>query len=150
MQNSSPPPAAPPTVQQKTPDFQQVDIDSLQQTQPRSVGVEHVGLQILEQLGFVEKLRELGVNGVMRAAILGNLIARMAHPASELATWRWLQTHSALGELIDVDFETFSHMRLYRASDALIKCTQAEPALMEIYTALGVHSTPGGIKKLLS
>jgi hypothetical protein len=72
-------------VPQKTPDFQQVDIDSLQQTQPRSVGVEQMGLQILEQLGFVEKLRGVGINGVMRAAILGNLIARMAHPASELS-----------------------------------------------------------------
>ena len=101
-------------------DFQEVDIDSLQQTLPRCVGVEHVALQVLQQLGFVEKLSELGVNAVMRAAILGNLIARMAHPASELATWHWLQMHSALGELLDVDFEAMSHMRLYRASDVLM------------------------------
>ena len=105
----------------RTPDFQEVDIDSLQQRQPRCVGVEHVGLQVLAQLGFVEKLTELGVNAVMRAAILGNLIGRMAHPASELATWHWLQSHSALGELIDVDFEAMSHMRLYRASDLLMR-----------------------------
>ena len=57
----------------------------------------------------------------MRASILGNLIARMAAPASEWATWGWLQTHSALGELLDVDFEGLSHMRLYRASDMLMK-----------------------------
>ena len=103
-----------------TPEFHEVDINSLQQMQPRCVGVEHVALQVLAQLGFVQKLTELGVNAVMRAAILGNLIARMAHPASELATWHWLQTHSALGELIDVDFEAMSHMRLYRASDVLM------------------------------
>ncbi len=107
-------------IERPTPDFQEVDIDSLQQTQPRCVGVEHVALQVLSQLGFVEKLSALGINAVMRAAILGNLIARMAHPASELATWHWLQTHSALGELIDVDFEAMSHMRLYRASDVLM------------------------------
>ena len=86
------------------PDFQEVDVDSLQQTQPRSVGVEHVALHALEQLGFVDKLTELGINGVMRACILGNLIGRMAQPASELATWDWLQNQSALGELLDVDF----------------------------------------------
>jgi transposase len=103
------------------PDFQDVDLDSLQQTQPRSVGVEHVALQVLAQLGLVEKLSALGVNAVMRAAILGNLIARMAHPASEWATWHWLQTHSALGELIEVDFEALSHMRLYRAADVLLE-----------------------------
>lgn len=103
------------------PDYQEVDINSLQQTHPRSVGVEQVGLHVLSQLGLVERLAELGINGVMRAAILGNLIGRMAEPASELSTWRWLQTRSALGELIDVDYEGMSHTSLYRASDALMR-----------------------------
>lgn len=103
------------------PDYQEVDINSLQQTHPRSVGVEQVGLHVLSQLGLVEKLTELGINGVMRAAILGNLIGRMAEPASELSTWRWLQTRSALGELIDVDYEGMSHTSLYRASDVLMR-----------------------------
>ena len=107
------------------PDFQEVDVDSLQQTQPRSVGVEHVALHALEQLGFVDKLTELGINGVMRACILGNLIGRMAQPASELATWDWLQNQSALGELLDVDFAGLSHMRLYRASDLLMRHREA-------------------------
>jgi transposase len=103
------------------PDFQEVDIDSLQQTQPRSVGVEHVALHALAELGLIEKLVELGVNGAARAAIQGNIIGRMAQPASELATWNWLQTHSALGELIDVDFCGMSLMRLYRAADELMR-----------------------------
>lgn len=113
--------AKPAAAKPCAPDFHEVDIDSLQQTQPRSVGVEHVALHALEQLGFVGKLAELGINGVMRAAILGNVIGRMAQPASELATWNWLQTHSALGELIDVDFNGLSHMGLYRASDLLMR-----------------------------
>jgi hypothetical protein len=108
------------TPEPHAPDYQEVDIDSLQQTQPRSVGVEQVALHALSQVGFVQKLADLGINGVMRAAILGNVIGRMAEPASELATWNWLQTHSGLGELIDVDFAGLSHMRLYRASDVLM------------------------------
>jgi len=102
-------------------DYQEVDIHSLQLTQPRSVGVEHIGLHALTKLGLIEKLAELGINGAMRAAIIGNIIGRMAYPASELSTWQWLQTHSALGELIDVDFAVMSHMSLYRASDALMR-----------------------------
>jgi transposase len=102
-------------------DFQEVDIDSLQSSKPRSVGVEHLGLYALSELGFVEKLAECGINGVMRAAILGNVIGRMAKPASELATWNWLQKQSALGELIDFDFEGMPHTRLYQASDVLMK-----------------------------
>ena len=103
------------------PDFQEVDIDSLQLTQPRSVGVEHLALHALTQVGLVQKLADRGINGAMRAAILGNVIGRMAEPASELSTWNWLQTQSGLGELIDVDFAGLSHMRLYRASDLLMR-----------------------------
>lgn len=103
------------------PDFREVDVDSVEDRQPRSVGVEHVGLAAMRQLGFVEKLEELGLNGVSRAAVIGNVIGRMAKPASELATWKWLQRESALGELIEVNFQAMSLMRLYRASDALVK-----------------------------
>lgn len=56
-----------------------------------------------------------------QASILGNLIGRMGQPGSERATWNWLQQHSALGELIDVDFLSMSHMSLCRASDVLMK-----------------------------
>lgn len=45
----------------------------------------------------------------------------MAHPGSELSTHAWLQRHSALGELIDFDFESMDLNRLYRSSDALYK-----------------------------
>ena len=111
--------AADPATAQRN--FAEVDVDSLQLIQPRSVGVEHLGLHALSQLGLIDKLRELGINGPMRAAIMGNIIGRMAKPASELATWNWLQKHSALGELIDFDFNAMPHMALYRASDMLMK-----------------------------
>mgnify|MGYP000900557852 FL=1 len=106
-------------------DFQDVDVDSLQLTQPRSVGVEQVGLFALTELGLIDTLSALGVSGVVRAAIIGNLIGRMGRPGSELATWNWLVRQSALGELIDVDFATMSHMGLYRASDVLMKHREA-------------------------
>ena len=101
--------------------FAEVDVNSLQLLQPRSVGVEHLGLHALTQLGLIDKLRDLDLNGPMCAAIIGNIIGRMAKPASELATWNWLQKHSALGELIDFDFNAMPHMALYRASDMLMK-----------------------------
>ncbi len=112
-----------PTVEvtQAAPKFHELDVDSVEDRQPRSVGVEHVGLDAMAKLGFGEKLEALGLNGAARAAVIGNVIGRMAKPGSELATWRWLQRESALGELIDVDFEAMSIMRLYRASDLLVK-----------------------------
>ena len=106
-------------------DVQPVDVDSLRLVRPRSVGVEQVGLWALEQLGLPALLAELGVNGALRTAAAGAVVGRLAQPASERATHRWLQTRSGLGELLGVDFETVSPMQLYRASDALVKHREA-------------------------
>jgi hypothetical protein len=108
-----------------TPPAVAVEVDSLELVRPRSVGVEHVGLWALATLGVLELLAELGLNGVQRAAVIGNLIGRMAMPGSERATWQWLCQTSALGELLDVDFEGLSVMRLYRASDQLLRHREA-------------------------
>lgn len=107
------------------PTYHEVDCDSLQTTRPRSIGVEHVALQAMAQVGLIDKLTELGMPASLRVAAIGNVIARMAHPASERATHQWLSTHSALGELLDTDFEAMPLMRLYRASDQLIKHRKA-------------------------
>ncbi len=118
-------------------DVQAVDVDSLELVRPRSVGVEHVGLWAMEQVGLDECLEGLGFNGRQRAAAMALIIGRMAQPGSERATWRWLCDRSALGELLGVDFESLSLMRLYRASDALMAHRKAvESHLFERVTEL--------------
>ena len=104
--------------------YAKVDIASLELIRPRSIGVEHVGLEMMRLLGFPEILASVGFNGVQQAAALGSIIGRMAEPGSELATWQWLTQRSALGELLDVDYETISLMRLYRTSDLLVRNRQ--------------------------
>lgn len=101
--------------------YHEVDVTSLELVRPRSVGVEHVGLTALSWLQMPQILEAAGLNGVQRAAALGSIIGRMAVPGSELSTWRWLCERSALGELLEVDFEAMPLMRLYRASDLLVK-----------------------------
>lgn len=101
--------------------FQEVDLDSIEMVRPRSVGVEQAALCAMRQCGFEEKLAELGLNRPQIAAAVGNIVGRMARPGSELATHAWLQQRSALGELIDFDFESMDLNRLYRASDTLYK-----------------------------
>ncbi len=107
------------------PDVQRVDVDSLRLVRPRSVGVEQVGLWALEQLELPALLAELGVHGALRAAAAGALVGRLAQPASERATHRWLPARSGLGELLGVACETVSAMQLHRASDALVKHREA-------------------------
>jgi hypothetical protein len=87
-------------------DLQSVDVASLELHRPRSVGVEQLGLWAMQQLGFIELLTSLGINGAQRTTIIGSIIARMAAPGSELAAHRWLGQVSGLGELLDVDYET--------------------------------------------
>ena len=105
--------------------YQEVDLDSLDLVRPRSVGVEHAALSVMRSCAFEDKLAELGLNRAQIAAAVGNVIARMAHPGSELATHAWLQQRSALGELIGFDYEAMDLNRLYRASDALYKHREA-------------------------
>ena len=101
--------------------FVEVDLNTLEQVRPRTVGVEHVALTCMRQLGFDEKLAALGFNKPQIAAAVGNVIGRMAVPASELATYAWLQQTTALGELIDYDYEGMDLQRLYRSADQLLK-----------------------------
>ena len=101
--------------------YQPVDVDSLEMLRPRSVGVEHAGLAALSWLGIPEVLESIGMNGVQRAVAIGSIIGKMANPTSERGTWNWLKDNSAVGELLDVDFEGMPLMRLYRVSDILIR-----------------------------
>ena len=103
-----------------TSDWHSVNVDSLQLVRPRTVGVEHVALWAMEQVGLPALLAQLGLNSRQQAAAVGSIIGRLAAPGSERATHRWLRDTSALGDLLEVDFENYSLMQLYRASDALM------------------------------
>lgn len=114
--------AAPPTASAPAPTaFAEVDTDSLELTQPRSIGVEHVALAAMRELAFEPLLESLGINVVMRTAIVSSIIARMAAPGSELSSHRWLTAASGLGDLLEVDLVALPLSRLYRASDLLMK-----------------------------
>jgi transposase len=105
--------------------FQEVDVDTLELVRPRCVGVEHAALTSLRRLGIEEKLIELGLSKPQIAAAVGNIIGRMAVPASELATYEWLRHRTALGELIGYDYEGMELQQLYRSGDNLLKHREA-------------------------
>ena len=45
-------------------DLQAVDVNSLELTRPRTVGVEQLGFWAMQQLNFLDLLAQLGINGV--------------------------------------------------------------------------------------
>lgn len=124
-------------------DVQTVDINSMELVRPRSVGVEAAALWAMERVDFQGLLKALGFTGPQRTAALGSIIGRMAAPGSELATYAWLGERSALGELLDVDFEAASLSSLYRISDRLLASKAAlEMALFDrVQELFGLSTT---------
>ena len=120
-----------------------VHADTLELRDGRSVGVEALALHAIAQLGIADTLRAAGFNRISLAAAVGQIVARMARPASERATHAWLQQHSALGELWGVDFARVSLTRLYQVADALWRQHDAmESALhLRIREVFGLHDT---------
>lgn len=113
-------------------DFNAIDINSIEQSEPRTVGAEHILLQMADQLGLPNKLKELGLSKREIALSLGTIIARAVAPASERATHPWLTQHSGLGELIDYDFQKTSLNNLYDISDSLLLHKDALEKHLEI------------------
>jgi len=121
-----------PETAKTAPDFRAVDIDSVESSQLRSVGVEHLAYEALRSLELDTQLTSLGLNRAEVTAAIGLIIGRMAAPGSERATHRWLQRESGLGELMGEDFHSCSLSRLYRVSDRLLTHRKAlERSLFE-------------------
>ncbi|OQX64273.1 MAG: hypothetical protein B5M56_00330 [Desulfococcus sp. 4484_241] len=49
---------APPPTAAQAPDIQPVDVNSLEMSRPRTVGVENIGLWAMEQIGFADILKD--------------------------------------------------------------------------------------------
>jgi transposase len=106
--------------QAQTPQFEEVDVNSLETLRPRSVGVEHVGLYAARLLYLPDIFSSIGFSVSQIQLATASIIGRMAKPGSEKAAWEWLTEESALGELLEVDFSRKSLMGLYRISDQMI------------------------------
>ncbi len=104
----------------RKPDFQTVDISSLEHEQIRSVGGESVVFETIKELKLDSKFEVLGFNQPFIEAAIGVIAARLLAPASERATHMWLKNDTALDDLMETSFEPLSQDRVYRVSDMLL------------------------------
>jgi transposase len=123
--------------------FAEVDVDSLDVLQARSVGVEQAGRWAMQGMGFEDLLTERGFNGVDRAMAIGSVIARMASPGSESSSGKWLLAPSGLGELLGEDYARHASMRLYRVSDKLLRHKERieEALFSRLQTLFGLETS---------
>ena len=102
-------------------DWEKVDLNSLSQSEVRTIGAESVAWSAFKRLGFPRILSDLGFSReqVHKTALL--VVGRLVHPASERETAHWGRGISALQELLGTDFQHLSNNALYRTSDHLVK-----------------------------
>lgn len=103
-----------------SPDYQRIDVDTIDHQHVRSVGAEHVVYETMKALGLPDLFASLGFNKPALEAAIGVIAARLIAPSSERATHRWLQNMTALGDLLETDFNDLSQDRVYKAADMLL------------------------------
>lgn len=101
-------------------DYREVDINSVENTNARTVGAEHVVLNTIKELELDKKLSDLGFNKPYLDAAIGVITAKLINPSSERATHVWLKDVSGIDELIDTDFSELSQYRVYQVADKLL------------------------------
>jgi transposase len=102
------------------PEFVSININSIEKSDPRTVGAEHLMLQMANQLELPKQLQKLGLSKTDVSIALGSIIARAVSPDSERSTYAWLCNDSGLGELLKFDFNKASLDKLYQISDKLL------------------------------
>lgn len=121
IRHLSEPNASPePPKEEQQQEFVNIDLQTIEQTEPRTVGAESLMMQMAHQLKLPEQLEGLGLSKTDVAIAIGTIIARAIHPSSERETYRWLCNSSGLGELLDFDFVKHSLNKFYQVSDKLL------------------------------
>ena len=98
--------------------YQEVDLDTIEQIESREIGGEWLVKQAMKKLGIEKILSECGMTKVETDIAQMLLTAKAIHPSSELENERWLNENSATKELYKTN-ENISRYKLYKAATQL-------------------------------
>lgn len=102
-------------------DFDEIDLNTLQTSKCRSIGVEYISYDMMNRLGFFDIFKSLDFSDSdIRYAII-SIIGRMVNPTSERGTYRWVKNESGLEELLNDDFTRLSRNKMYEVIDKLVE-----------------------------
>lgn len=105
-----------------TTDYQEVDINSTEQLESRTIGGEWLVKQAFDKLGIEDMFQGTGMSTNESGIAQMLLTARLVHPASELETERWIRENSGIGELYNPgDNHPVTRYRLYKAATHLYR-----------------------------
>ncbi len=94
--------------------YQEIDINSIEEEESREIGGEWLCKQAFDKLGINNLLKSIGMNNdqIKMAQML--LISKLIHPSSELESERWLKENSGSLELYNVKEYSITRYKLYQ------------------------------------
>jgi len=98
-----------------------VNADTLQHSNVREIGSEHICHQAWEKLQLTPLLLSAGFTQEQATLAATQVISRAVYPASELRTTRWIEDNSAVCELTGYDMEKLTKDKLYQSALHLYK-----------------------------
>ena len=102
------------------PDYQTVDVNSIENEDVRSIGAEHAVYETIKELEIDKKLSELEVSRPQIETAIGVIAGRLIAPGSERASHKWLKQISGIDEIMNTDFSLLPQDRVYKVSDMLL------------------------------
>jgi transposase len=116
------------------PNNRKVDVDSLKHSDVREVGAEWICYNTWQELNIDSVLEANGFTEQEIKFAQTQVISRAVHPASELASARWITENSAITELTGFDIEKVNKDRLYRSALKLSAIQQELQSHLSIKT----------------
>ena len=111
-------------------DFQNVDLSSVSASEVKSLGPELLATSFYEHLGMGKVLFECGFTDKEAALAKAVICSRLIEPGSDLSTWHYLGSNTALPELIDDSLANISKDPVYEIADALYENKDAIESLL--------------------
>lgn len=103
-------------------DYQEVDINSIEQLESKTIGGEWLVKQAFDKFGMSDLFSSIGMNEIEAGIAQMLLTAKMLHPSSELEAERWLQENSGVDEIHNLrDDHPVTRYRLYKAATHMYK-----------------------------
>ena len=101
-------------------EYETVDINSVSTSDSRTIGVEHVVAGSMQEYNLDKVLKKLTFTDHQIDYAKMLIAGRLAHPASERETVRWINENSAICELLKTDSKVYDNA-LHRTSGLLLE-----------------------------
>lgn len=101
--------------------YHEVDVDSVENSNIKSIGAEYLAHEMFKRLGLNNILANCGFNQKQLHLAAAAIIGRLLCPGSDVGTCHYVREQSALDEVMGVDFSSLHKNQLYGISDLLLK-----------------------------